>query len=162
MASTMFRTPFSFFVLLLSLCSIAVAQADGTNGLAPRQSPSANAATQQVCQQYATVANLSTVALNSTYRAAFLRSTQMGTFAAISILDTEKPKLMGMMMDAKLNQECGNLSQIAIDGAALNLTQGTVLGLPILAAPGIDPASPVAPILFAAIFFIFGGTWFSL
>ncbi|KAI0120372.1 hypothetical protein F4776DRAFT_251593 [Hypoxylon sp. NC0597] len=156
MAFTMFRAPFQFLVFLLSICSIAVAQ------LEPRQSPSANAASSPVCQNYARVANLSTVALNATYRAAFLRSSSMGTFAARSILDVESPKLMGMMMDAKLNQQCGNLSQVALDGAATNLTQGTVLGLTILDAPGVAPDSVAMPIVQVAIFLLMGGTWLCL
>lgn len=158
----MFRTPFSFLVLLLSIFNIAVAQADGAQDLAPRQSPSANAALTPICQNYAKVANLSTVALNSTYRAAFLRSAPMGTFTSINILDTEKPKIMAMMMDAQLNQACGNLTQIAIDGAAANLTAGTVLGLPILEAPGVDVGNAAMPIVTIAIFMMMGGTWLCL
>ncbi|KAI1407028.1 hypothetical protein F5Y13DRAFT_142117 [Hypoxylon sp. FL1857] len=156
MAFIMFRTPFQFLVFLLSICSVAVAQ------LEPRQSPSANAINSPVCQNYARVANLSTVALNATYRAAFLRSSSMGTFAARSILDVESPKLMGMMMDQKLNQQCGNLSQVALDGAAANLTQGNVLGLTILDAPGVTPDSPAMPIVQVAIFLLMGGTWLCL
>ncbi|KAI0834099.1 hypothetical protein F5Y06DRAFT_178479 [Hypoxylon sp. FL0890] len=156
MAFTMFRAPFQFFVLLLSICSIAVAQ------LEPRQSASADALNSPICQNYARVANLSTVALNSTYRAAFLRSSSLGTFAARTILDVESPKLMGMMMDTKLNQQCGNLSQVALDGAAANLTQGTVLGLPIQDAPGITVDSPAMPVVQIAIFLIMGGTWLCL
>ncbi|KAI1143129.1 hypothetical protein F5Y05DRAFT_143478 [Hypoxylon sp. FL0543] len=156
MAFTTSRAPFRFLVLLLSICSIAVAE------LEPRQSPSANAVNSPICQNYARVANLSTVALNATYRAAFLRSSSMGTFAARSILDVESPKLMGMMMDAQLNQQCGNLSQVALDGAAANLTQGTVLGLTILDAPGVVPDSPAMPIVQIAIFLLMGGTWLCL
>ncbi|KAI1462156.1 hypothetical protein F4805DRAFT_412243 [Annulohypoxylon moriforme] len=158
----MFRTPFKFLVLLLSICSITVAQAEVFDALAPRQSPSANAATSAICQNYARVANLSTVGLNSTYRAAFLRSSNLGTFDARAILDVESPKLMGMMMDVQLNQQCGNLSQIAIDGAAANLTQGTVLGLTIADAPGIAVDAAAMPIIQVVIFLVFCGTWISL
>ncbi|KAI0160053.1 hypothetical protein GGR52DRAFT_576784 [Hypoxylon sp. FL1284] len=158
----MSRTPFSLLVLLLSICSVAVGKADVLQALAPRESPSANAAASPVCQNYALVANISTVALNSTYRAAFLRSSPMGTSAAISILDTQKPKIMGLMMDADLNKRCGNLTKAALDGAATNLTQGTVLGLPILDAPGVDPGDPAMPIVTVAIFLMMGGMWLSL
>ncbi|KAI1209816.1 uncharacterized protein F4807DRAFT_74929 [Annulohypoxylon truncatum] len=162
MSSTMFRTTFKFLVLLLSICNITVAQAEVPDALAPRQSPTANAATTAVCQNYATVANLSTVALNSTYRAAFLRSSNLGTFDARAILDVESPKLMGLMMDVQLNQQCGNLSQVAIDGAAANFTAGTVLGLTIADAPGIAVDAVAMPIVQIAIFLIFCGTWISL
>ncbi|KAI1774438.1 hypothetical protein F4818DRAFT_419933 [Hypoxylon cercidicola] len=162
MALTMLRTPFSLLVLLLSICNIAVAQADVVQALAPRQSPSAAALASPICQNYAMVANISTVALNSTLRAAFIRSAPMGTSASIKILDTEKPKIMSMMMDPQLNQQCGNLTQIAIDGAGANLTMGMVLGLPILEAPGVDPGDVAMPIVSIVIFLVMGGTWLSL
>ncbi|KAF3069115.1 putative metal tolerance protein 3 protein [Daldinia childiae] len=158
----MFRTPFQLFVFLLSICNIAVAEVDATHDLLPRQSPSANDVNSPLCQNYALVANLSTVALNSTYRAAFLRSSPLGTFPARAILDVESPKLPAMMMDAQLNQRCGNLSEVALAGAAANLSAGTVLGLPILEAPGIDPANVAMPIVGIAIFLMFGGTWLAL
>ncbi|KAI1104082.1 hypothetical protein F4804DRAFT_308192 [Jackrogersella minutella] len=157
MASIMFRTPFKLLVLLLSICNIAVANA--ADSLAPRQSPSAAAAASPICQNYAMVANLSTVALNTTYRAAFLRSSSLGTFDARAILDVQSPKFMGMMMDVQLNQQCGNLSQVAIDGAAANLTAGTVLGLTIQEAPGVPPDSVAMPLVQIAIFLLMGGTW---
>ncbi|KAI1095032.1 hypothetical protein F5B19DRAFT_443108 [Rostrohypoxylon terebratum] len=162
MSSTMFRSSFKFLVLLLSICNIAVAQAEVLDALVPRQSPSANAASLPICQNYARVANLSTVGLNSTYRAAFLRSSNLGTFDARAILDVESPKLMGMMMDVQLNQQCGNLSQIAIEGAAANLTQGTVLGLPIADAPGIAVDAVAMPIVQIALFLVMTGTFFCL
>ncbi|KAI0381756.1 hypothetical protein F5Y04DRAFT_254283 [Hypomontagnella monticulosa] len=162
MASAMFRSPFNFLVFLLSICSIAVAQDDTVAALAPRQSPSADAINSPVCQNYAIVANFSTVALNSTYRAAFLRSSSMGTFAAINVIDSQKPMYMDMMFDQALNQQCGNLSQIALDGAEKNLTEGVVLGLQILEAPGVTPGSAAMPIVQIAIFILMGGTWLCL
>ncbi|KAI1466463.1 uncharacterized protein F4812DRAFT_79429 [Daldinia caldariorum] len=158
----MSRTPFQLLVFLLSICSIVVAEVDVTHDLLPRQSPSANDVNSPICKNYAVVANLSTIALNSTYRAAFLRSSPLGTFPAREILDVQAPKLAAMMMDTQLNRRCGNLSQAAIDGAAANLTAGTVLGLPILDAPGIDPANVAMPIVGIAIFLMFGGTWLAL
>ncbi|KAI1447786.1 hypothetical protein F5Y02DRAFT_378522 [Annulohypoxylon stygium] len=162
MSSTMFRTSFKFLVLLLSICNIAVAQAEALDALVPRQSASANAANSPICQNYARVANLSTVGLNSTYRAAFLRSSNLGTFDARAILDVESPKLMGLMMDVQLNQQCGNLSQVAIDGAAANLTQGTVLGLPIADAPGIAVDAVAMPLVQISLFLVMTGTFFCL
>ncbi|KAI1075835.1 hypothetical protein F5B20DRAFT_584798 [Whalleya microplaca] len=152
--ATMFRTPLTCLVFLLSIFNITTAQLDGSthDALEPRQSPNANAANSPVCQNYALVANLSTVALNSTYRAAYMRSSPLGTFAARTILDVQKPKLMAMMMDPQLNQECGNLTQVAIDAAAVNLTNNVVLELAVQAAPGIETADPAMPILTVIIF----------
>lgn len=168
------RPLFSLLVLLLSLCAFAVADA-AMPDLAPRQDAGASTTTAAIaaaaptgnpnsplCVDYARVANLSTVALNITYRAAFMRSSPLGTFAARSIIDAEKPKLAGMMMDAQLNGACGNLSQAAIDGAAANLTAGFVLGLPIQEAVGIEVLSPVLPIISVAMILIMGGTFISL
>ncbi|KAI1767948.1 hypothetical protein GGR53DRAFT_480259 [Hypoxylon sp. FL1150] len=162
MSRAMFRTPFfSLLVLLLSICNVAVAQADA---LAPRQSPgpSAAALASPLCQSYATTANISTVALNSTLRAAYIRSAPVGTFTSINILDAEEPKITALMMDVQLNQQCGNLTAVALAGADANLTAGTVLGLPILEAPGIDVGDIAMPLVSITIFLVMGGTWLSL
>ncbi|KAI0004016.1 hypothetical protein F4779DRAFT_79021 [Xylariaceae sp. FL0662B] len=165
MAYITYRTPFAcLVVLLLSIVNIAAAAQplDGKDALAPRQSPSANAANSPICMNYAMVANLSTVALNSTYRAAYLASSPLGTFPAREILDAQKPKLMQMMMDPQLNRECGNLTQVAVDGAAANLTQGTVLELSVQTPPGVGVDHLAMPILTIVFFLGFGGLWISL
>ncbi|KAI5917155.1 hypothetical protein F4810DRAFT_705121 [Camillea tinctor] len=137
-----------------------------TADVAPRQDATAPVATldptNPICMDYATVANLTTIGLNSTYRAAFQRSAPMGTDAASAIMDTPAPRLPALMSDARLNAQCGNLTQVAIEGAAANLTAGQVLGLPIKDAAGVDPANPAMPISVVLILLIMGGTWISL
>ncbi|RYP44289.1 hypothetical protein DL768_009239 [Monosporascus sp. mg162] len=162
----MFRTAFTYLALALSIFhisfAIAVAGVDDAPALEPRQSPNANAALSPACQEYAMVANLSTIGLNSTYRAAFLRSSPLGTDAASSILDTQSPRLPAMMADAALNELCGNLAIVAAEGAAANFSAGTVVGMEIKEAFGIEPASPIMPILVIIIVMILGGTFMSL
>lgn len=165
MACTMLRELLARSMLALFLFhTLAAAALNGKSGfvIAPRQSPSASGTTGAaalVCQEYELVANLSTIGLNSTYRAAFLRSSTLGTDAATSILDTQSPKLPAMMMDANLNQQCGNLSTIAAEGAAANFSAGTVAGMTIKDAPGADPAGIATPFVVIMSLLIFGGTF---
>lgn len=173
----MFRTPFTILVLALSIFHVSIAStvADGDiaaalpPALEPRQSAggagavaNAAAASSPACQEYAIVANLSTVGLTPDYRAAWLRSSPLGTDAASSILDTQSPKLDAMKLDAALNAQCGNLTTVATEGAATNFTQGTVLGLPIKEIFGADPAGFATPFVSVLIILVMGGTFMSL
>ncbi|KAH8590510.1 hypothetical protein B0O99DRAFT_598979 [Bisporella sp. PMI_857] len=159
-------SPFTRLFLLLAIfyTSVAALSVNNPNAkpLAPRQSPAANTATDATCQNYARVANLSTVALNSTLRAAFLRSINLGTDAASSLLDTQSPKLLALKFDEELNTRCGNLSAIALEAAGTNLTAGTVLGIKIIDAVGIAVDAPHLPIIMVLFIIMFGGTWISL
>ncbi|KAM0815908.1 putative ML-like domain-containing protein [Seiridium cardinale] len=161
MASAVSFTPWRCILLLLAALQVAAA-ADFVQVLAPRQSPNANALINPVCENYSKVANLSVIGLNSTYRAAFLRSAPMGTDAASSILDTESPKLMGMMLDKNLNAQCGNLSAIAFTEAANNLTKGIVADLTILEAPGVGVTGATTPLVVVSIVLLMCGMFISL
>ncbi|KAI0406118.1 hypothetical protein F4802DRAFT_559390 [Xylaria palmicola] len=138
-------------LVLLSLSSVASAAAVQFRtavALTPRQSPAAATPAATVsCADYSRVANLSTIALNSTLRGAFLRSSSLGTFPAAAILDRESPRLPGLKFDAALNQQCGNLSALALVEADRNLTAGVVAGLRIREAPGVAPGNLALPIL---------------
>ncbi|KAH8808622.1 hypothetical protein F5884DRAFT_858149 [Xylogone sp. PMI_703] len=103
------------------------------------------------CTTYSRIANLTTISTNTTYRAAFLRSAPMGTFMAASTLDKDASQLPVLQMDAQLNEQCGNLTTIAIDSAATNFTEGTVLGFKIRADVGILPGNPVGLITMAFV-----------
>lgn len=63
---------------------------------------------------------------------------------------------MTLKFDATLNQECGNLSSIAVVEADRNLTAGTIAGMKILDAPGVDPGNVVLPILCVVFIIIMG------
>lgn len=58
---------------------------------------------------------------------------------AASILDKETVQLPAVQMDSQLNEQCGNLTTIAIQAAATNFTEGTVLGVPIQDDVGASP-----------------------
>lgn len=154
--------PWRCLVLLLSVLQVAAATSDMVQVLTPRQSPSANTLLNPICENYSKVANLSVIGLNSTYRAAFLRSAPLGTDAASSILDTQSPKFPAMMMDQNLNAQCGNLSTIAFTEAANNFTNGIVADLVIQEAPGIGVIGPETPLVVITIVILFGGMFISL
>lgn len=161
-------TPFNSIislVLLLLVSFLHISTADAAaiqfrTAIAPRQPQQTPALTPAAipvsCAEYSRVANLSTIALNSTLRAAFLRSSSLGTFPAVAILDAESPKLMALKLDVTLNEQCGNLSALAVVEADRNLTAGTVAGMKILGAPGVAPDNVVLPILCVLLMFIMG------
>ncbi|KAI0458707.1 hypothetical protein F5B21DRAFT_403308 [Xylaria acuta] len=155
--------PITSLVLLLSLSlfHISIASAAAVQfrtAIAPRQSPAATPATSlpDSCEDYGRIANLSTIALNSTLRGAFLRSSSLGTFPAAAILDAESPKLMSLKFNVALNQQCGNLSALAVVEADRNLTAGFVAGMKILDAPGVAPGALAMPLLCIAFILIMG------
>ncbi|KAI1744157.1 hypothetical protein F4680DRAFT_444190 [Xylaria scruposa] len=163
MARTASFKPVTSLVLLLvlSLFHISIANAAAVQfrtPIAPRQSPAATPAPSlpDSCEDYSRIANLSTIALNSTLRGAFLRSSSLGTFPAAAILDAESPKLMSLKFNVALNQQCGNLSALAIVEADRNLTAGTVAGMKILDAPGVDPGNLAMPVLCVLFMFVMG------
>jgi len=83
------------------------------------------------CAEYSAIANYTTISNNSTMRAAFIQNSPAGTDATTSILDTATPKLPKLQFDVALNAACGNLTTIAIAGAAENFSMGIVSGFKI-------------------------------
>ncbi len=82
---------------------------------------------QSICAEYSTVANLSIVAANATYRAAYLKASTEGTDPTTAPLDAALAQLPNFQFNTTVNKECGNLTEVAIEGAATNFTQGVVL-----------------------------------
>jgi hypothetical protein len=160
MAGTMFSSPIFCLLFVLSIFQGSVlAELVRVERLQPRQ---VDTATDPLCQNYAKVANLTTIGLNSTYRAAFLASTSLGTDTATSILDTQTPLLPAMTRDATLNERCGNLTTVALQGAATNLTNGLVLDLAIKAPAGVGVDGLHVPIIVIAICIVMCGTFMTL
>lgn len=171
MFSTSIISVWACLVLLLSALHVSAGFAAArvnTPALAPRQSPSAStdstdtSSNAPICQNYATVANLTTISANSTYRAAYLRSAPFGTTQSRGILDTPVPKLPALTADAALNQQCGNLTTIALTEAANNFTNGMVAQFVIqpLVGPPLDTI--ITPVVCGAILVLFGVTFVSL
>lgn len=110
----------------------------------------------QACIQYSTVANLSIIGGNSSYRAAFLDSSPVGTLhnAAMMNLAIATNKLL--MFDPLLNQVCGNATAIAIAEAATNFTQNIVAQFTFVGNPSSIIVGPIIAILVGVTLLIFG------
>ncbi|KIW63871.1 hypothetical protein PV04_08843 [Phialophora macrospora] len=80
-----------------------------------------------LCLQYSTIANLSVVGSNATYRSAYLEASPEGSDPARAPLDAAMLELPNFQFNKTINDECGNLTTVAFDGAATNFTNGTVL-----------------------------------
>lgn len=78
------------------------------------------------CLDYSSIANLSTIGLNSTYRAAYLKASPDGTDQAAAILNGAEAQIPPLTANKELNQQCGNLTTIALEEAANNFTRGVV------------------------------------
>jgi hypothetical protein len=112
------------------------------------------------CASYSSIANLSTISSNSTYRAAFLRSSPDGVHFSAGLLNDAQALLPPLIFDETLNSQCGNSTAIAIQGAMDNFTQGIVAQFKIQEAVGIAPGGDTAIYTFitvmAIMFFMMG------
>ena len=123
-----------------------------TNILDPRQQQPS----QTNCAEYSTIANLSVVGSNATYRAAYLQASPEGTDPARAPLDDAIVKLPSFEFSTQINAECGNLTQVAIKGAAANFTQGQVLQFNVNSAVQIGGASALGmAVIMAAVVVMF-------
>jgi hypothetical protein len=146
-------------ILLLSLFHTAVIAAPDKYAavLAVRQT---SAPTDPQCLDYARTANLSTIGTNSTYRAAFLQASPVGTIIEAKVLDAAILKLPALTGDEALNQACGNLTTIALTEAERNFTMGIVAQFSGLVGnpQAIKAGSELVPI-FGLMLFVLGGVW---
>ena len=123
MSITHFLPTTSFLFFLFILASVTTALYSPVNLLTPRQQQ----VDQSICDEYSTVANLSIVAANNTYRAAYLQASAEGTDQARAPLDDALARNLIFNSSTQVNDECGNLTQVALEGAETNFTQGVVL-----------------------------------
>lgn len=112
-------------ILLLSAWCTAVAAGLNVPAivLTARQ---ASASTDPQCINYSRTANLSTIALNSTYRSAFLQASPDGTMDNQFMLTAASKAVISLISDQNLNQACGNLTAIALTEAERNFSIGIV------------------------------------
>ena len=120
----------------------------------PTASPSPPSAfTAPECLNYATIANLSVIGANSSYRAPFLQNSPQGTYTSAAILNNAIAQIPMLMMDVNLNNKCGNLTTVAKFFANDNFTKGIVAQFSGLPPPtGVFPNAMV--ILFLGIIYI--------
>ncbi|TAQ84479.1 hypothetical protein B7494_g7201 [Chlorociboria aeruginascens] len=112
----------SYSLVLLSLFLTSIhASADAIPAIARLRRQTTTS-----CADYSTIANLSTIGLNSTFRAAFLQASPQGTDATAAILNKAEAQLPDVIDDATLNTQCGNLTALALQEAPINFTLGIV------------------------------------
>jgi len=138
--------PLQRFIIALSLFQIAFTAAIAQDASLQLRQNSAPTGTLVTCLDYSTIANLSTIGLNSTYRAAYLKAAPDGTDHSVKLLNDAEAKLPPLTQNEALNQQCGNLTTIALEGAANNFTQGIVAQYKISAGVRNQGALGVATI----------------
>jgi hypothetical protein len=118
-------SPITSLLLLSILATVIDARTiySPTNLLHARQQQT----DQTICAEYSRIANLSIVAANATYRAAYLQASTEGTDPTTAPLDAALAQLPNFQFNTTVNKECGNLTELAIEGAATNFTNGVVL-----------------------------------
>ena len=121
-----YSSPLQQLLIALSLCQIVVNAASIADFSLRQRQASTQPGTMVTCLDYSTIANLSTIGLNATYRAAYLQAAPDGTAHSAAILDGAEDKIPPLTMNAELNQQCGNLTTVALVEAANNFTQGVV------------------------------------
>lgn len=117
------------------------------------------------CATYSSIANLSTISSNSTYRSAFMASTTDGSSKAASILNTAQSQLPGLINDVLLNRQCGNATDLALTEAANNFTNGIIAEFRIQAPAGVSPRGGTGLITIMVVVFtvvLMCGTFSSL
>lgn len=130
-------SPVASFLFLSILMTVTTALYSPVSLLSPRQQQS----DQSICDEYSTIANFSIVGSNATYRSAYLHASPEGTDPATAPLDTAISELPSFQFNTTINDECGNLTEDAIKGAATNFTQGVVLQFNINSAVQIGANS---------------------
>lgn len=148
----------SLILLLSAFCSLALS-------IEPLKVESLPLVTRQEtsCLQYSTVANLSTIGTNSTFRAAFLQAGPWGTNQAQGILDGATKTLLKLVDDPTVNQQCGNLTALAIQEAPNNFSQGIIGPFKVLKETMTPMNNGIDVLLVVGVaLLLFGGITFAL
>jgi hypothetical protein len=143
------------FGLLLALFAFQVAASGAPSAasvdLSARQSSNVS------CEEYATLANLSTIGGNFTFRGAFIQSDLGdGTLKAGAILDNAIAQFttLALINDTTLNQQCGNLTAVAVAEAPKTFSEGIVgpfhIGAGISLGSGVGSTAAISAVLVAA------------
>ncbi|OIW22432.1 hypothetical protein CONLIGDRAFT_687597 [Coniochaeta ligniaria NRRL 30616] len=121
-----YTVPLQRCIIALSLFQIIVTAAVVSDASLTLRQAGAPTGTLVTCLDYGSIANLSTIGLNATYRAAYLQAAPDGTDHSVAILNNAEAKLPPLTKNEALNQQCGNLTTIALTEAANNFTRGIV------------------------------------
>lgn len=150
------------FFVVLSVFGVAMASPDKFPAAALVQRQNNPLPTSQVgdpCIDYSVTANMSTISANSSYRTAFMQKAPVGTIITARMLNAAQARLPALTADVALNQQCGNLTELALTEAANNFTKGIVAQFTTEGLPVGIKAGPELILIVIAICGIFSGTW---
>jgi hypothetical protein len=140
----------NIILLLSAFLGVAFAQQEVAGVSTGNSSPA--------CLEYAMTANLSTTGANSSYRAAFLIASPVGTLSNQRMLSAAQAKLPALTSNRSLNEMCGNLTTIAFVEAEKNFTKGIVAQFENVKPTGIR-SGPEVLVIVGGIMLFFSGVW---
>ncbi|KAF2451515.1 hypothetical protein P171DRAFT_426025 [Karstenula rhodostoma CBS 690.94] len=153
---------FASFLVVLSVFHAAMGAADKFPApvLVERQTnPLPTTQVGDACLDYSITANMSTISANSSYRAAFIQKAPVGTIITSRMLNAAQAKLPALTANVALNQECGNLTELALTEAANNFTNGFVAQFSTKDLPVGIKAGPEVIVIVGCICVLFSMVW---
>lgn len=111
------------------------------------------------CLDYSMTANMSIISATPSYRTVFIQKANVGTIATARMLNAAQAKLPALTADAALNQQCGNLTTVAITEAEKNFTQGIVAQFTTAGLPVGIKSGPEVIVVVATICALFSMVW---
>ncbi|OAG10048.1 uncharacterized protein CC84DRAFT_1081627 [Paraphaeosphaeria sporulosa] len=111
------------------------------------------------CLDYSITANMSTISANSSYRSAFMQKAPVGTIITSRMLNAAQAKLPALTANVALNQQCGNLTELALTEAANNFTKGIVAQFSTEGLPVGIKAGPEVLVVVGCICALFSVVW---
>lgn len=115
--------------------------------------------TVDACLDYSITANMSTISANSSYRTVFIQKAPVGTIITSRMLNAAQAKLPGLTANVALNQQCGNLTELAVTEAVKNFTNGIVAQFSTEGLPVGIKAGPEVIVIVGCICAIFSMVW---
>jgi len=113
----------------------------------------------ELCLDYQTTANMSTIGANSSYRTVILQRAPVGTLVSAGMLNAAMAKLPALTANADLNLRCGNWTEIAVVEAAKNFSMGIVAQYETAGLPVGIKAGPEVLIIVGVIAILFSVVW---
>lgn len=153
---------FANILFALSIFSVAMAVPEKYPAAALVERQTNPLPTTQVgdpCLDYSITANMSTISANSSYRTAFMQKAPVGTIITARMLNAAQAKLPKLTADVALNQQCGNLTELAFTEAANNFTKGIVAQFTTEGLPVGIKAGPELIVIVLAICTILSSVW---
>lgn len=157
----MYSSLLANILVLLAVCNFATAIPEPKHhaALLEIRQVSVTPSQTELCLDYERTANMSTIGANGSYRTVLLQKSNVGTIYNARMLDEAIKKLPTLTADQILNSQCGNWTDIALKGAAVNFTQGIVAQFTTEGLPVGIRAGPEVIVIVGAICLLFSVVW---